>query len=150
VNLGLREVVWLLAGFLGLYAVMQLGRLRGLQRARRTPPPRPEAAPEFGLELEVQRLRREVGLLQEALASADGAWQAGQQHLEAEVLRLREALAAVQAEHSVSPHYGEAMILARRGLGAEAIAERCGISVAEAALVRSLAQRGESRPGEAA
>jgi hypothetical protein len=37
------------------------------------------------------------------------------------------------------------MIFARRGLAPDAIAERCGISVAEAQLVLSLVSRGDGQ-----
>lgn len=58
--------------------------------------------------------------------------------LEAEVVALRKALAEVRAFAQVSPMYGEAVALARRGFSVDAIAERCGISVAEAQLVNAL------------
>lgn len=156
-NLGPREVVWIVVGLLGLYAVMQLGRLQGLRRARRAAlgaqPEAPLSVPagsRFGLELEVQQLRREVVLLRDELAAAAEGWQEASGRLEAELQRLQAGVEAMQAERGVSPQYGEAMVLARRGLAAEAIAERCGISVAEAALVRSLVQGGEEQPGKAA
>jgi DNA-directed RNA polymerase specialized sigma24 family protein len=41
----------------------------------------------------------------------------------------------------VTPQHSEAMVLAERGLPALQIAERCGISVAEAELVCALARR---------
>jgi uncharacterized protein DUF2802 len=156
-NLGLRELVWLVVGLLGLYMAMQLGRLLGLRRARRAEAAESDSEPESELQpadiepdLEVQHLRREVAMLREELASADSAWQEANRRLEAELLRLREGMEGMQVERSVSPDYGEAMVLARRGLAAEVIAERCGISVAEAALIRSLVQGGKHHPGEAA
>lgn len=151
-NLGLQEVIWIVVGLLGLYAVMQLGRLWGLRRARRGAPAREEApapapgAADFGLTLEVQHLRREVTLLREELDTATSAWEDSTRRLEAQVMELREGVQGVQAERSVSPQYGEALVFARRGLEAEAIAERCGISVAEAALVRAMAQAGDAPP----
>lgn len=155
IGLGPREVVWIVAGLLALYAVMQLGRLHGLRRARRglkravrevgATPPAPAA---FGLELEVQQLRREVAQLRDAQVGIDAVWQEAFRRVEVDLGRLREVLETMQAERSVSPQYGEAMVLARRGLTAEAMAERCGISVAEAALVRSLVQREDAPPGE--
>jgi uncharacterized protein DUF2802 len=151
-NLGLRELVWLVVGLLALYVTMQLGRLLGLRRARQAmfaaPDPEPVESP--GRDLEMQHLRREVAMLREELASADSAWQEASRRLEAELLRLREGMEGMQMERGVSPDYGEAMVLARRGLTAEAIAERCGISVAEAALIHSLMQSGKQHPGEAA
>lgn len=58
--------------------------------------------------------------------------------LQAEVSALKESLAELRAASQVSPIYGEAVSLARRGYDVQVIAERCGISVAEAELVRSL------------
>lgn len=49
-----------------------------------------------------------------------------------------------------SPEYDEALVFARRGLDVEAIAERCGITVAEAALVRALAQGEKGQKGKKA
>jgi hypothetical protein len=64
-----------------------------------------------------------------------------------EIVVLREEVAALSARINtelrtashVSPMYDEAVGLARRGMDAQAIAERCGISVSEAELVRALA-----------
>lgn len=148
VSLEWREVVWIVVAVLALYAAMQLGRLQGLRRAR-PPEPVPATPPApFGLELEVQQLRRELALLREELEGAGTAWQETSRRLEEEVARLSGELEGLQVERSVSPQYGEAMVLARRGLAADAIAERCGISVAEAALVCSLVQ-GQQQSGEA-
>jgi hypothetical protein len=60
--------------------------------------------------------------------------------LRAEVAELNAALSSESrtASHA-SPQYEEAVGLARRGIDVQAIAERCGISVAEAELVRALA-----------
>lgn len=60
-----------------------------------------------------------------------------------EVSRLREELAAVRAASRVAPAYAEAVSMVRSGLDAQAIAERCGISVAEAELVRALSEQAE-------
>lgn len=151
-SLGLRELVWIAVGLLGVYAVMQLGRLYGLRRAAASVASEtPEAAPppeSFGLELELRQLRREVVQLRDELEHAQDAWQETAQRLEAEVLHLREALASMQADHGAAPQYGEALVFARRGLDPESIAERCGISVAEADLVRALAQAHPRPPGE--
>jgi hypothetical protein len=150
VSLELREVVWIVVGLLALYAAMQLGRLHGLRLARRAAQALPPAAPPaaFGVELELQQLRREVALLREELERAETAGQETDRGLAAELARLREQLEGQQAERSIPPQYGEAMVFARRGLAPEAIAERCGISVAEAALVCALARKSEAGPGE--
>jgi len=58
--------------------------------------------------------------------------------LRAEVDGLRDMVSELRAASQVSPVYSEAVTLARRGYDAQVIADRCGISVAEAELVRSL------------
>jgi Protein of unknown function (DUF2802) len=63
--------------------------------------------------------------------------------LDDEVRALREELSAVRAASRVAPAYAEAVSMVRRGLDAHTIAERCGISVAEAELVQALSERGE-------
>jgi len=92
----------------------------------------------FQLTLEVQQLRHELARVQGDFISQ-----------REQVVRLEESLALVReqlesaiASQGVSPEYNEALVFARRGLPVDAIAERCGISVAEAELVRSLAQGG--------
>lgn len=71
--------------------------------------------------------------------------------LRGEVSLLREELQARVAQmHSaqqVSPLYSDAMLLAQAGHGADAVAERCGISRAEAELVVSLAKHRGDEPG---
>ncbi|MBS3936014.1 MAG: DUF2802 domain-containing protein [Sulfuritalea sp.] len=70
--------------------------------------------------------------------------------LEREVRELRrevDALCAqvreLRAQRNVSPQYAEAQALALRGLSAREVADRMGISLAEAELVHALS-RGES------
>lgn len=100
------------------------------------PPPRaarpqePDAS-SFGFDalLEVRQMRHLVDEQRERLAQ-----------LSEEVYTLREELAAVRAASRVSPAYAEAVSLMRSGMDADAVAERCGISVAEAELVRALSQ----------
>lgn len=55
-----------------------------------------------------------------------------------EVVRVREEIGQLRAARGVAPQYGDAMALAESGLDAPAIAARCGISVAEAELIRAL------------
>lgn len=99
--------------------------------------PLAEPGPEvFQLELEAGQLRRELASLQ---ATVDA-----QRHeisdLHDELQRLREQLEhAEAAQTSSSPEYSEALALARNGMGADVIAARCGITVAEAELVLSIA-----------
>ncbi|ANQ83560.1 hypothetical protein dqs_0484 [Azoarcus olearius] len=103
----------------------------------RSPPP---AGPDaFQLELELQRLRREVAGLRAAL----DVQQQEIGGLHDSLRTLREQLESGLAGQNASPEYSEALVFARRGLPVEAIAERCGITVAEAELVRALAARSD-------
>ncbi len=117
-------------------------------------PPAPEAPaaerPDtFALELELQRLRREVGALRAALDVQQGEIGA----LHETVQRLVDAPPADSSSfedssgQNASPEYSEALVLARRGLSVEEVAARCGITRAEAELVVSLAARGETEGG---
>lgn len=63
--------------------------------------------------------------------------------LRKEVEQLRTALDDLSAVRNISPHYAEALALAQRGLTAQDVADRMGISLAEAELVHALS-RGES------
>lgn len=103
------------------------------------------SADAFQMEFELQQLRRQVAML-------DAEQQAQRQALTAltdELRALRERFDVSQTVQGVSPEYDEALVFARRGLDAEAIAERCGISVAEAQLVLSLARGGPAGGREA-
>ncbi|AKU14082.1 hypothetical protein AzCIB_4189 [Azoarcus sp. CIB] len=102
-----------------------------------------DAAPDaFQHELEVRQLRRELEQQGSALAELRRELDEIREQLRA---RTEQADAGV-VTHGASPEYNEALVFARRGLDAETIAERCGITVAEAELVQSLArsQAGES------
>lgn len=103
-------------------------------------PPGPDA---FQLELEVQRLRREVAGLRAVL----DVQQQEIGGLHDSLAGLREQIDKGLVAQNASPEYSEALVFARRGLAVDAIAERCGISVAEAELVRSLAARGDEEAG---
>ncbi|NMG32107.1 DUF2802 domain-containing protein [Aromatoleum evansii] len=118
------------------------GPLYGRERPAPAPAGTDTAPDAFQHELEVRQLRRE--LEQQGSALAD---------LKRELDEVREQLRAHKEQadaglvtRGASPEYNEALVFARRGLAAEAIAERCGITVAEAELVQSLArsQGGES------
>lgn len=63
--------------------------------------------------------------------------------LRKEVNELREQLEDLRAVRNISPQYTEAVALAQRGLSAQEVADRMGISLAEAELVLALS-RGES------
>ena len=149
-----RDVLLVVAGLVGIYLVVMVLRLTQLRRrraadaAREAPapaaagddktddifvyeapvvPPSPEAPAYFGAELarshqdaEVRQLREEVAQLRE------------------EVGQLRAELADIKAARHVSPQYADAMALAQRGLTAQDMADRCGISLGEAELVSAL------------
>ena len=74
------------------------------------------------LEREVARLRRESAALRD------------------EVAALRDDINRLKANRNVSPLYSEAAPLAERGVSADGIAGRCGISLGEAELVAALAR----------
>lgn len=94
----------------------------------------------FQQELELQQLRRDIARLQ----AQDAVQQREIADLNDALTALREQFEANLAGQGVSPEYNEALVFARRGLEADAIAERCGISVAEAELVRSMTRRGDT------
>lgn len=97
-------------------------------------------ASEFGFDalLEVRQTRLRLDEMQQQF-----------QAMQKEVDALRDELAEVRALSQVSPVYGDAVSLARRGYDPQFIAERCGISVAEAELVRSLSGGTEQEEGNA-
>ena len=102
----------------------------------------------FQLELELRRLRREFEQQGDALRSEMAALR---ERLDAAESALAERKAQPEssfAPQGVSPEYNEALLCAQRGLDVEAIAERCGITVAEAELVCSLARRQGGRADE--
>ena len=96
--------------------------------------PNPRAEREaFDALVELARLRFQVEALEAANVALREEFESSRESLAAEIASLRNA-------RSVSPQYGEAVVLAQRGLETEAIAERCGISVSEAELVAALAR----------
>ncbi|MDR2207666.1 MAG: DUF2802 domain-containing protein [Azoarcus sp.] len=100
----------------------------------------------FAIELELQRLRLEISTLKEAVET---------QQKEIESLRktmrrpaspqIEASISLPNQEPDTSPEYDEALALARRGIVADVIASRCGITRAEADLVASLAARKPQR-----
>lgn len=98
--------------------------------------PMPPDASEFGFDalLEMRQMRVKLDETQQQFTQ-----------LQKEVDALRDELAEVRALSQVSPVYGDAVSLARRGYDPQFIAERCGISVAEAELVRSLSGSAEEQ-----
>ena len=102
----------------------------------------------FAIELELQRLRLEIGGLREAFETQQKEFDFLRTNLERPVTTTRPEsppIAFMTAGPDVSPEYDEALALARRGVMADVIAARCGITRAEADLVASLASRGSRR-----
>lgn len=62
------------------------------------------------------------------------------QRMRAEMERMRAEMDELRLARRVSPQYAEAMELAQRGHPAQAIADRLGISLAEAELVHALSR----------
>lgn len=114
-----------------------------LPRADQAGVPQPAAVGEqvgerFQQELELRQLRQDIARLQ----AQHAVQQREMADLNDALTALREQFEANLAGQGVSPEYNEALVFARRGLEADAIAERCGISVAEAELVRSMTRSG--------
>ena len=100
-----------------------------------------EAAARFELELENSRLRQALQAQRDLVALQ----QTEIDRLVEDITALREELDAQAASVASSPEYSEAMVLAAQGLNAEMIAERCGITLAEAELVLALGRGGAGR-----
>jgi hypothetical protein len=62
------------------------------------------------------------------------------QRMRDEMERMRAEVEELRAAHRVSPQYSEAMELAQRGMSAQDVADRLGISLAEAELVHALSR----------
>ena len=108
----------------------------------RVPTPAVPVPEVFQLELEVRHLQRELEGQQELIALQRAQIEALHSELGGLHLQLADA---VVAQPTTSPEYSEAMQLAGQGHDAQEIAARCGISVAEAGLVQSLARAGGAR-----
>lgn len=62
------------------------------------------------------------------------------QRMRDEMARMHREMEEMRASRRVSPQYAEAMELSQRGLTAQDVADRLGISLAEAELVQALAR----------
>jgi hypothetical protein len=62
------------------------------------------------------------------------------QRMRDEMQRMSQELEELRAARRVSPQYAEAMELAQRGMNAQDLADRLGISLAEAELVHALSR----------
>lgn len=101
------------------------------------------SADAFQLELEVRQLRRDIVQLRAELAEQ----RREVERLGTEQRALKDQMESTLASHGISPEYNEALVFARRGMDVGMIAERCGISVAEAELVHSLARGATTSTG---
>lgn len=159
-DLGWRDGILLLAALVAVYLVVGFLRLQKLRR------PATPAAPttfstmvDFPLDdLPDVPAAAEPPPMRFTDPPADFAAELVRSNLEAEVRQVREDLrrlgetverqageiadltARLQSAQTVSPLYGEAMALARKGLDPAGIAGRCGISIGEAELVASLSR----------
>jgi len=106
-----------------------------------------ESAPDpFAIELELQRLRLEIGALRETVEAQQNEIESLRADAEcSQATQTETAISLTAQDPDMSPEYDEALALARRGIVADVIASRCGITRAEADLVASLAARGRQR-----
>lgn len=147
---GWREGILLLVGLAVLYLVATLAKLmrvgRGASAARvQEIPYLAEPAVESAAEPEAaapENIAPAAGGFGEQLAE-----HLARSEMEIEIGRLREEMEAMRAEleelraaRHVSPHYADALELAQRGLTAQDVADRLGISLGEAELVHALSR----------
>ncbi len=121
-NFGLRELVIGTAVLLGIYSGIVIIRLARLSRPSQPEPVWKQAPTQFGEQVLKTGIEAELA------------------ELRGEVAALKDEVALLKAARNVSPQYGEAVALAQKGLAAQQIAERCGISVAEAEMVCALSR----------
>lgn len=123
---GWREAVIGIAALIGIYAGIVIIRLSRVARPKRAAPEWTQNPARFGEQVFRSGVEAELKELREQIAA------------------LKEEVDKLKAARTVSPQYGEAVALAQQGLDAQAIAGRCGISVAEAEMVRALSNRKEA------
>ena len=121
-NFGLHELVIGTAARLGVYSGIVIIRLARLSRTRAPAPVWKQDPAEFGQQVVNSGIEAELA------------------ELRGEVAALKEKVSLLEAARNVSPQYGEAVALAQKGMAAPQIAERCGISVAEAEMVCALSR----------
>ncbi|GAB1413891.1 MAG: hypothetical protein AMXMBFR31_06770 [Candidatus Desulfobacillus denitrificans] len=121
-NFGLHELVIGTAALLGVYSGIVIIRLARLSRPRAPAPVWKQDPAEFGQQVVNSGIEAELA------------------ELRGEVAALKEKVSLLEAARNVSPQYGEAVTLAQKGMAAPQIAERCGISVAEAEMVCALSR----------
>lgn len=121
-SFGLREMVIGTAVLLGVYSGVVIIRLSRMQRPRPPEPAWKQDPALFGQQVVKSGIEQELAELRGELAA------------------LKEEVSLLKAARNVSPQYGEAVTLAQQGMTARQIAGRCGISVAEAEMVRTLSR----------
>ena len=121
-NFGLRELVIGTAVLLGIYSGIVIIRLSRLSRPSQAEPVWKSAPTQFGEQVLKTGIEAELA------------------ELRGEVAALKDEVALLKAARNVSPQYGEAVAMAQKGMAAYQIAERCGISVAEADMVCALSR----------
>lgn len=122
-NFGLRELVIGTAVLLGIYSGIVIIRLSRLSRPRTPEPVWKRDPAQFGEQMVKSGIESELAELRGELAA------------------LKEEVSLLKAARNVSPQYGEAVGMAQKGMTAQQIAERCGISVAEAEMVCALSRK---------
>ena len=135
-ELGWRDAIWIAVALAAAYLLLELWRLYRINRPRKKPaaPEAKELLPAAGSEdWGASPVQFGAHLLRSGIESE-------LQQMRGEVASLREELARMKAARRVSPQYNEAMLLAQRGMKAQAIADQCGISVGEAELVMALSR----------
>lgn len=93
----------------------------------------------FQLELDNSRLRQALQAQRDLVALQQDEID----RLVQDITTLQDELDRLREQPTSSPEYSEALVLATQGLNAEMIAARCGITLAEAELVLSMARRDE-------
>ena len=100
----------------------------------------------FSIELELQRLRLDLNALRETVEAHQKEIESLREDVKCPSAgKTAPTISLTAQEPDMSPEYDEALALARRGIVADVIASRCGITRAEADLVASLAARGRQQ-----
>jgi DNA-directed RNA polymerase specialized sigma24 family protein len=129
-NFGLRELVIGTAVLLGVYSGIVIIRLSRMSRPQPPAPVWKQDPTQFGQQMVKTGIETELAELRGEMAT-----------LKDEVVLLQEEVSLLKAARNVSPQYGEAVTLAQKGMAPQQIAERCGISVAEAEMVCALSRK---------
>lgn len=135
--LGWRDAIWIAVALAAVYLLIELLRLVRINRPRRKPA---VAKTEMAMEAAGEPDDWAQSPMQFGEQLLRSGIEAELQQMRGEVGALRDELAKLKAARRVSPQYNEAMLLAQRGMNAQAIADQCGISVGEAELVMALSR----------